>query len=83
MSGTGDGGMAPGRKTKSFIWMVVSVLLCVVVTTLISAPNSVAIQALWIIGFGGLFTIGGQSLIDSIEKWAVTRTGPQAAPPEQ
>lgn len=73
-AGTGDGGITPGRKVKSFLWLVVSVLICVYTTTKINAPNDVAIQALWIIGMAGLFTIGGQSLVDSIEKWAVTRS---------
>lgn len=73
-TGTGDGGMTPGRKVKSFLWLVVSVLICVYTTTAISAPNDVAIQALWIIGMGGLFTIGGQSLVDSVEKWASSRS---------
>lgn len=61
------------KKVKSFIVMALSIISCVTATTLVHTPDQVAMNALWIIGFGGLFAIGGQSLIDSIEKWSVTK----------
>lgn len=57
------------RKIVSFVVMVLSVLALVYVSTKIGAPDNVSIQALWVIGAGGLFTIGGQSLVDSVAHW--------------
>lgn len=62
------------KKVRSFLFMAVSVIVCVVATTMVHTPDQVAMNALWIIGFGGLFAIGGQSLIDSIEKWSTGRS---------
>jgi hypothetical protein len=59
----------PSRKIKAFLWMVSSIIALVWVATTIHAPENVVIQALWVIAAGGLFTIGGQSLVDSIGKW--------------
>jgi hypothetical protein len=57
------------RKIVSFIIVLLGVIALVYVTTKIHTPENVAIQALWVIGAGGLFTIGGQSLVDSVAKW--------------
>lgn len=62
------------KKVRSFVVMSISVIVCVIATTFAHTPDNVAAQALWIIGFGGLFAIGGQSLIDSIEKWSTGRS---------
>lgn len=75
--GTGDGrSIAPGRKLKGFLWLVLSVLLLVYVTTKIKAPENVSIQALWVIGAGGLFCIGGQALVDTVmrSKWGTSES---------
>jgi len=71
------------KKVKAFIVMAMAVIIAVVAFTLVNAPPNVAMNALWIIGFGGLATIGGQSLIDSIEKWSVIHTNKPADPPAQ
>lgn len=62
------------KKVRSFVVMAISIIVCVLATTMAHTPDNVATQALWIIGFGGLFAIGGQSLIDSIEKWSTGRS---------
>lgn len=68
-----DKGMTPGRKMKAFLWLSLSVTTCAATLAKIGAPENVIINALWIIGFGGIFCIGGQTLIDSIAKWSEGR----------
>ncbi len=57
------------RKILAFGCVTLAVIALVCVAAKVHAPDSVTIQALWVIGFAGLFTIGGQSLVDSITKW--------------
>lgn len=67
----GDVGPTPGRKIKSFLWLVFSVTAYTWVTTNIHTPDQIAMQGLWVIGGGGLFVIGGQALVDAFaKKWA-------------
>lgn len=63
------------RKIKSFLWMVVSVLALVALATKIGTPENVTIQALWVVAAGGLFTIGGQALVDALGKLAEKKQG--------
>jgi hypothetical protein len=46
------------------------------------ATDEIAKQALSIIGIGGLFVIGGQSLVDSIEKFMDRKMGRPATVPD-
>ena len=77
MKGTGDGGGMVGgsRKIKSFLWLVVAISFFTAITTKMGTPDQIAVQGLYMIGAGGLFTIGGQSLVDSIQHWAVSKQG--------
>lgn len=61
------------RKIRAFLWMALSIMVCAALLTKVGTPEAVITQAMWIIGFGGLFTIGGQSLIDTVSKWAETK----------
>ncbi len=77
MTGTGNGdtGIAPGRKVKGFLWMAFTIIVCVTVTTKINTPEGIAIQALNLIGLGGLGTILGQSAVDTFERIALGKKG--------
>lgn len=59
------------RKILGFILLVLAVLALVAVVTHLHTPEAIAINALYMIGFGGMFTIGGQALVDAIlrSKW--------------
>lgn len=78
LSGTGDG-RAPlrSRKITSFILLVLSIIALLWVTTRIGTPENVVTQALWVIGVGGYFTIGGQTLVDALLKsrWGAVAGG--------
>ncbi len=74
-TGSGDSGIAPGRKVKAFLWMVFGVLACVYMTTKIHTPETLAINALWAISIGGLVVVGGQSAVDTFEKIALGKKG--------
>lgn len=67
--GTGDGGVMQSKKIFGFILLVLGVLADVSLTTHMQTPPEIAIASLWIIGCGGLFTMGGQSLVDMVAKW--------------
>ena len=74
LKGTGDGdGFTPGKKIKAFLWLVIAVNFTIAVASKVHTPETVATNALWIIGFAGLVTIGGQSLVDTVAKWAETK----------
>lgn len=60
-----DSGMVPGRKIKGFLWMVFCVTAFTAVTTLMGTPDEIAKTGLYAIAGGGLFLIGGQSLVDT------------------
>lgn len=60
-----DAGMVPGRKIKGFLWMVLCVTAFTVITTVIGTPEEIATTGLYAIAGGGLFLIGGQSLVDA------------------
>ena len=62
------------KKVKSFVVMALAIIVCMMAGTVSQAPENVITQALWIIGFGGMFAIGGQSLVDSIEKFAIGKS---------
>lgn len=51
--------------------LVISVLATLALTTFMNTPAEIANAGLWVIGSGGLFTIGGQALIDAVmrSKW--------------
>jgi hypothetical protein len=57
------------RKIFAFGCVFAAVSALVGIATYLGTPENVTINALWIVGFCGLFTIGGQSLVDSIAKW--------------
>lgn len=62
------------RKILSFVLLVFGTLATVATTTALHTPENISIQALWVIGIAGLFTIGGQSLVDSVAKFVSMRT---------
>ncbi len=66
------------RKTSGFVIMVLAILSLVALVSKLHTPNEVAEAALYVICGGGLFTMGGQALVDSVAKWksgpAVTST---------
>lgn len=72
-------GLTPGRKLKTFLWMVIAVIAVMGIATKIHTPDAIAIQALWIVGGGGLFVIGGQTLIDTVGKAATGYVGGKMA----
>lgn len=59
------------RKTAGFVIMVLSILALVYVATKLHTPEAIANSALYVIALGGLFTMGGQALVDSVAKWRV------------
>lgn len=61
------------RKTANYIIMVLSILANVWLSAHTHVPIEIAIAGMWTIALGGLYTIGGQSLVDSIAKW---KSGP-------
>jgi hypothetical protein len=70
------------RKILAFVVVVLGVLALVTVTTKLGTPNEVATNALWIVGFSGFFTIGGQSLVDAISKSRWSANGHAEKPKE-
>lgn len=66
------------RKTAGFVIMVLSVIALVYVTTKLGTPPEIANSALYVIALGGLFTMGGQALVDSVAKWRVFPDPPPA-----
>lgn len=74
-AGTGDGGPHPrgSRKTKAFIWLILGVAFIMWTGAKVAAPEAVVNQGMWIVGLGGLFTIGGQSLVDTVAKAVESR----------
>lgn len=66
------------RKTSGYLIMVLSILACVWLASKVHAPIEIATAALYCIAVGGLYTIGGQALVDGIAKWKCGT--PQAAP---
>lgn len=62
------------RKVLGFCAMAVAVILVIAVSTKLGTPDPVSTQALWVIGMGGLFLIGGQALVDSVTNWRRTVT---------
>jgi hypothetical protein len=67
------------RKIVSFVVVVMGVLALVAVTTKMHTPENVSVQALWVVGACGFFTIGGQALVDAVSKWKI----PGVTPSEQ
>ena len=65
----GDLKAAPARKVKAFLFTTIGICIFVAMATLLHTPEQIAIHGLYIIGAGSIFTIGGQSLVDSIAKW--------------
>lgn len=64
----------------SFLVVVIGVLALVAVMTKMKTPDDIAIQALWVVGACGIFTVGGQSLVDAVTRWkgvAVPETKPE------
>ena len=61
-------GCQPSRKIKAFIIMALAVIGCMLASTFAHTPADIATHALYIIGAGGLFTVGGQALVDSLGK---------------
>ncbi len=57
------------RKTSGYVIMVISILANVWLVSKMHTPNEIAIAALWVIAVGGLYSIGGQALVDGIAKW--------------
>jgi len=73
MAGTGDGGESfKSRKLAGFVILVFSVLATIALATFMKTPEAIADTGLYIIGAGGLFTIGGQALVDALtrSKWS-------------
>ncbi len=61
------------RKTSGFVIMVISILALVWLVSKMGTPNEIAVAALYMIAVGGLFTMGGQALVDAVAKW---KSGP-------
>jgi hypothetical protein len=57
------------RKIFAFCLLVLSVYGFVSLVSHLKTPDNIAIQALWVIGLGGLSLIGVQGTIDSIARW--------------
>ncbi len=57
------------RKTSGFLIMVISILALVALVSELHTPSEVAIAALWTICGGGLWTMGGQALVDTMAKF--------------
>ena len=59
------------RKLVGYLLLVMSVLATLALTTYMNTPEEIAKSGLWVIGTGGLFTIGGQALVDTVmrSKW--------------
>lgn len=70
------------RKTSGYLIMVLSILACVWLASKVHAPIEIATVALWCIAVGGLYTIGGQALVDGIAKWKCGPATASAAKPE-
>lgn len=66
------------RKTSGYVIMVLSILSNVWLTSKMHTPNEIAIAALWVIALGGLYTIGGQALVDGVAKWRTVPAPPAA-----
>lgn len=76
MTGTGDGGMAPGRKIKAFLWLVISVNVTGwFLHKIAGAPVDIVSGAMWIIGLTGSGVILGQSGVDGIVAWTKHKGG--------
>lgn len=71
----GDVGPTPGRKIKSFLWLVAAISFFTWLTTKIQTPEQIAVQGLYMIGAGGLFAIGGQALVDAFGKYTDSKRG--------
>lgn len=66
------------RKTSGYVIMVLSILANVWLVSKMHTPNEIAIAALWVIALGGLYTIGGQALVDGVAKWRAIPSTPAA-----
>lgn len=78
INGTGDGGQSfKSRKIFGFVLMVISIIGLVAVTTKMGTPVEIANTALYMIGAGGLFSIGGQAAVDVVlrSKYAAPAPG--------
>ena len=66
------------RKLVGYLLLVISVLATLALTTYMGTPEEIAKSGLWVIGAGGLFTIGGQALVDAVSRsrWSVPETSP-------
>lgn len=53
------------KKIKGFIWLIVAIWGTLITTGLLHTPEAIATNAIWALASGGLFLIGGQSLVDS------------------
>lgn len=56
------------RKIRAFIVMSIAITLFVIITTYTKTHTDIVTYGLWTLCAGGLFTIGGQSLVDTMEK---------------
>lgn len=80
MTGTGDGGGMVGgsRKIKAFLWIVFAVMLFTGMATYIKMPETMAADALSVIGLAALSLLVGQSAVDTMARWkggdAVSKT---------
>jgi len=74
---TGTGQSLKSRKLVGYLFLVLSVLATLALTTFMVTPEEIAKAGLWVIGAGGLFTIGGQALVDAVtrSKWSTPDVG--------
>ena len=70
-------GVCKSRKLVGYLLLVMSVLATLSLTTYMNTPEEIAKSGLWVIGVGGLFTIGGQALVDTVmrSKWGAPPSG--------
>lgn len=71
MSDINDQG-PPSRKIRAAVWMSLAVILHTWLVSVAQVPDSIAINSLWALSIGWFLVLGGQSVIDSIEKWKPT-----------
>lgn len=62
------------RKTAGMVIGVISILLDVWLSSKMNTPHEVAIASLYMLSAIALYGVGGQALVDSVERW---KSGPQ------
>lgn len=63
------------KRLIAFFSLVASLIMTMVIATWIGTPTEIAQYVIIALTFGGLFVIGGQSLVDSFKFYALTKAG--------